>query len=206
MRLRHSNPQIEAIVRELLEQVLPVAHPKAVYIASWVDNKDSFSVDIEGARFTSRVLSKNLTMFKRVFPYVATCGCELEEIRISSQDMLKTYCLDVIKMLALGTAIARLSETVTKKYTLGQTSHMNPGSLADWPLPEQQKLFPLFGDVEKLIGVRLSTSSMMYPLKSSSGIFFTSDTRFESCQLCPRENCPGRRATYSTEMLEKYLG
>lgn len=204
--LRQKSGQVENMVEELIGQVQPVVRPKAIYRVSWVDSKTPDGVEIDGAKFTSRVLRANMDKVERVFPYIATCGVELEKIRIPDADVLKTYCLDVIKLLALGTAIAFMSETVKKKYALGQTSHMNPGSLEDWPLTQQKQLFSLFENAEQKIGVRLTESLVMYPLKSSSGIYFTSEIRFESCQLCPREKCIGRRATYSAELAGKYLG
>jgi len=206
LRLRQKSEQVESMVDGLIGQVQPVVRPKAIYRVSWVDNKTPEGVEIDGVKFTSRVLRANLDKVERVFPYVATCGTELEEIRIPAGDVLKTYCLDVIKLLALGTAIAFMSEAVKKRYALGQTSHMNPGSLEDWPLTQQKQLFSLFDHVEGKIGVRLTESLVMYPLKSTSGIYFTSEIRFESCQLCPREKCIGRRAPYSPELAEKYLG
>ena len=71
---------------------------------------------------------------------------------------------------------------------------MNPGPLKDWPLGEQRQLFFLFGDVKQAIGVELTESFLMYPVKSVSGIIFPTEVNYENCQLCPRENCPGRRA------------
>ena len=74
---------------------------------------------------------------------------------------------------------------------------MSPGSLEDWPITEQTKLFSIFGDTERLIGVRLTDSMLMVPRKSISGILFPSEEGFTSCQLCDRERCPGRKAPYS---------
>ena len=73
---------------------------------------------------------------------------------------------------------------------------MNPGSLADWPLREQRTLFALLGDVHGAIGVELTPSLLMTPTKSVSGILFPTAETFASCQLCPREECPNRRAVY----------
>jgi len=83
---------------------------------------------------------------------------------------------------------------------------MSPGSgAADiWPITQQKELFSLFGDVEGLIGVKLTVSYLMIPLKSVSGIIYQSETTFETCQLCPREACIGRRADYSPDLMRKY--
>jgi len=44
----------------------------------------------------------------------------------------------------------------------------------------------------------------MIPTKSVSGIYFQTEVRWENCQLCPMENCIGRRAPYSPELKKQY--
>ena len=78
----------------------------------------------------------------------------------------------------------------------GVVGRMNPGSLSDWPLTEQRPLFSLMGDTDAAIGVRLMPSLLMAPTKSVSGIVFPTESTFASCQLCPRDECPNRRAPY----------
>lgn len=46
----------------------------------------------------------------------------------------------------------------------------------------------------------------MVPVKSVSGIFFPTEIKFESCQLCPREVCISRRAPYTPLLVNKYEG
>ena len=74
----------------------------------------------------------------------------------------------------------------------------------DWPITQQKELFSLFGDVEELIGVTLTESCLMVPLKSSSGIYFPTEVTFETCQLCPREVCESRRAPYDRALAREY--
>jgi len=198
------NKYIGAIVQELIEIVRPIAKPKAVYEVSYVENKNEDSVYIDGVRFTSRVLRVNLDKVERVFPYVATCGRELDEIAVPSDDYMKYYCLDVIKEMTLRSAISYLTDYLTRNYALGQMSRMHPGSLEDWPITQQKELFSIFGNVEDLVGVKLTESFLMIPVKSVSGICFPTEIRFESCQLCPREVCSERRALYDPDLVRKY--
>jgi hypothetical protein len=83
-------------------------------------------------------------------------------------------------------------------------SYMSVGSLEDWPISEQKQLFSLLGDVEAAIGVQLTSSMLMLPAKSESGIFFPSETTFLNCQLCPRQNCEGRKAAFDPKMARDY--
>ena len=97
-----------------------------------------------------------------------------------------------------------LEEHIKEDFTPGIMSHMNPGSLSDWPITQQKILFSLFGDVEELIGVRLTESFLMDPIKSVSGIHFPTEFDFKSCMLCTRYPCVKRKAAYDPEMAKNY--
>ena len=202
--MRSRNQQIEGIVQELVDIARSVARPKAVYKVSYIDSKDGDTVTIDGVSFTGRVLRINLDRVERVFPHIATCGTELEEIIIPSGDVMKSFCFDAIKTMVVRSASTYLSNHLIKYYALDKMSRMSPGSLESWPLAQQKELFSLFRDTEELIGVRLTKSCIMVPLKSVSGIHFPTEIKFESCQLCPREKCIGRRAPYDPELAKKY--
>lgn len=192
-------------VQKLVSQAQAAARPKAICDVRYIEQRGENNVDIGGVRFTSRVLRINLGEAERVFPYVATCGTEVEDIDVSSDDIMGKFVLDTIKQMILGAALKSVREHIDRKHAPGQMSAMNPGSLEDWQISEQKQLFSLFGDVESLIGVRLTDSFLMLPLKSVSGMYFPTEISFVSCQLCPRERCSGRRARYDEELKKKYL-
>jgi len=204
--LHKESKHIESSLQEVIEIVRPIAKPKAVYKVSYVDNKNADSLYIDGVRFTSRVLRVNLDKIERVFPYVVTCGRELDEIAIPPDDVMKYYCLDAIKQTVLVSARRYLEDYLKGNYALGQMSRMGPGSgaLGDWPITQQKGLFSIFGNVEDLIGVKLTENFLMIPLKSVSGIYFPTRIEFKSCQLCPRESCSERRAPYDPALVKKY--
>ena len=209
MRLRNRSDNILGHIREMLDIARPIAKPKAVFDVAYIENKNGDSMEIGGIEFKSRVLRINLDKVERVFPYVVTCGRELDEIDIPSTDFIKGYYLDQIKETAVALARQYVEGYLKKRYALGQLSRMAPGAGAgdDWPITQQKELFSLFGGrekVEELIGVRLTDSFLMVPIKSVSGIFFPTEIRFESCQICPREQCIGRRAAYDPEVVKKY--
>jgi len=204
LRIRKLSKGIEETVQELIEIVRPVAKPKAIYEVSYVDNKDGDSLSIGGVRFTSRVLRVNLDKVGRVFPYVVTCGRELDEITVPSSDFMKCYYLDTIKEIVLRSASNYLKDYLKRNYAISQLSSMSPGALEDWPITQQRELFSIFGNVEQLIGVGLTEALYMVPLKSVSGIYFPTRIEFVSCQLCPREVCEGRKAPYDPDLAKKY--
>jgi hypothetical protein len=186
----------------MIDHVKKVAKPKAIYRESYIEAKGEETVTIDGITFTSRVLRRNLDKVERVFPYVATCGKEVDGIEISQGDFLKSFWLDTIKSHLLEISIHTLSELLDRKYRLGNTSSMSPGAgdAIVWPIEQQMELFSLFDDIERLIGVRLTDSFLMLPTKSLSGIRFQTEIDFRSCQLCYRKNCVSRMAPFDKEL------
>lgn len=192
-------------IQELVEKVEAVARPKAIYDLCYIDSKNEDGVEIAGAKFASRILRVNLDEVERVFPYIATCGTEVEDIELPSDDLMGKFALDITKQMVLGAAIGHLRKQIDKNHMPGKMSSMNPGSLEDWPISEQKPLFSIFGDVKALIGVELTDTFLMLPLKSVSGMHFATEHSFQNCQLCPRERCSGRRAPYDEKLKEKYF-
>lgn len=190
-------------VMDLVDAAHEIGRPKALYRACYLDSKGDNHVVIDGIKFTSRVLRVNLEDTYRVFPYLVTSGTELEEWSESVTDMFDSYCADVIKELAMGCARKKLMAHLDQEYGLKNSASMNPGSLADWPLKEQKNLFALLGDTEKLVGVKLTSSFLMVPIKTVSGIRFPKEGTYENCQLCSREVCPGRKAPYDKNLYDK---
>jgi hypothetical protein len=195
--------EAEADLHRMVEAAQSLARPKAVYKLAFIDAKEDQAVVLDGIRFTSRVLRVNLDTAQRVFAYVATSGRELETWADAQEDFLARFWADAINQAVLGAALKSFREYLTAQFAVSQLSAMNPGSLADWPLREQRPLFGLLGDVQAAIGVTLTPSLLMTPTKSVSGILFPSEETFASCQLCPREACPNRRAAYDPELFAK---
>jgi hypothetical protein len=160
------------------------------------------------ARFVSKVVRANLDEVERVFPYVATCGQELDAIPIARDDVFGQFCRDTVKEMALHAAMSHLVTHLKGTYSLETLVSMNPGSgdINVWPIEQQRELFAFFGDAAQSIGVTLTDSCLMVPNKSVSGLFYPSEDGFQSCQLCHREKCPGRRAPFDPHLWEERLG
>ena len=187
----------------LIQTARPHIEARAVYGVSYIDEKLPEAVQLDGVRFTSRVLRKNLDKAERAFPYVVTIGPALETTASSSEDLLDQYYLDEIGNFAVVGARQQLERHLQKHFGLGRISKMSPGSLKDWPINEQKKLFSLLGDVESSLGVKLTPSFLMLPAKSVSGIRFPTEHGFATCMLCPREGCPNRRAPHDPELYQR---
>ena len=185
---------------ESLDELVALAQglikPRAVYEVAYIGAKGERTVEVGGVTFQSPVLRKNLEQVNKVFPYIITVGPELERAASAQGDLLKQYYLEEMANIALESAAGWLGGQLEARYGVTGLANMSPGSLEDWPITEQTKLFSIFGDTEKAVGVRLTDSLLMLPRKSISGILFPSDEGFVACQLCERENCPSRKAAY----------
>ena len=194
----------DAEVEELIRYAMPLIEARAVYGIGYIEAKHENAVTVNGIRFESGVLRKNLDEAGRVFPYVVTIGEAFEEALRKEEDMLQRYYLDSVGNVALRAARSHLEELLRKKFGIDGISYMSPGSLEDWPIQEQRPLFDLLGDVKGAVGVTLNDSYLMIPGKSVSGMYFPTEVKFINCQLCPREDCPGRKAKYSAEKAEEF--
>lgn len=192
-----------AEVERLLAEARELARPKAMVKLAAVEEKGEDWVVIEGVRLESRVLRVNLDQAHRVFAYVATCGMEMQRWGEGLSDMLHSYWADEIKALALSAAVRTLTAHLVECYRPGRTATMAPGSLTDWPIQQQKPLFQILGDPTTAVGVELTDSYLMIPNKSVSGLRFPTEEPFESCLLCPRDACPGRRAPYDPDLYDR---
>jgi hypothetical protein len=191
-------------IQNLLEVANPLISAQAVYEVCYINEKFEDAVIIDGVRFSSQVLRRNLDRVGKVFPYVVTIGARLEEEAKKCTDLLEQYYLDNIGNIALIKARKHLEEHLHSSFALACLSYMSPGSLLDWPLEEQKPLFSLLKSAEKLIGVCLTENLLMIPRKSVSGIFFPTEVTFFSCQLCRREKCEWRKAQYNEDLVKQY--
>jgi hypothetical protein len=204
-RLRHNPARASSVnLDELLAQARSLIYLRAVYEISYTGAKGEDTVEVAGVIFRSRILRRNLDHAQKVFPFIMTAGPALETAASSSGDLLRQYYLEEMANIALENGAFWLAERLKTRYGFPELASMDPGSLEDWPITEQPKLFSVFGDTERLVGVRLTDSMLMVPRKSISGIFFPSEEGFSSCQLCERAACSARRTPFDKALAIRY--
>jgi hypothetical protein len=192
-------------LNRMIQHVEEITEPKAMYTLSAINDRNEDYVIIDNVRLSSRIMHVNFLETNRVFPYVITCGREIYEWAANIDDILEQYWADIIMEQALAAAMKYFHKHIEEEYGLDKYKAMNPGSLEDWPISQQRELFSILGNVKEAIGVELTDSYLMVPMKSTSGILFQTDSNYENCQLCPRETCPNRRARYNPRLYdEKY--
>jgi len=194
-----------ALISDLFETAQAVARPKALYREAFVEELSGARVRVNGFDFHSEVLAANLNNIHRVFAYVCTCGAEVDEWSRGGHDYVVSLWLDMIKEMFLIDAITFLREHIKTAFGLKRISAINPGSgnAENWPISQQKELFAMIGDVKGEVGVTLTDTCLMLPIKSTSGLLYPSEADFVNCALCFRENCQGRRAEFDKELYER---
>lgn len=196
----HVNNSYMNTFKSLMREAIAIAKPKAVYKKAVLESNGDGYVVIDGVRLNSRVVTVNLKEVSEFFPAIVTCGKELEEWANSFDDMLLNFWANALSEKAMHSAIEALVVQLKERYKLESVSKMNPGSVVDWSILEQRNLFTIIGNTEELIGVRLTKSSLMLPVKTVSGIWFPND-HYENCMMCSKK-CPNRKAIYDPKMYD----
>lgn len=198
MRVKPGSAQAAAC-QELAEQARALARPRAVYLPKRIDSLDETGFTAGGLRLSGSLFKTRLRAGQEIYLFLATCGTEISAWSGDfSGDLLRRYWADQLAERALRTAIRALEEDLRPLIDGEYLAAMHPGSLAEWPLNEQQPLFALLGGAAAACGVSLDRQCLMRPQKSVSGFYFGSASAYHDCELCPRPRCPNRRATINS--------
>ncbi len=194
-------PELSGVAEELFasasRMLIPVSIHRTAYIQEHQSEQDIHRVTVEGRKFRGKALGA-LDDVHRVFPYIASCGNQMESFDGCSVDMIAPYWLEELKLQALMQARDTLMHYVRETYRLQRVQSLNPGSgnTDIWPVEENHGIFSLLGGGDAA-GVRLTESSLMIPAKSVSGMLFSSIKHYDSCEHCEREHCPDRRVPFT---------
>jgi len=199
LHISREHKQYEAI-EAMYKEAVQIAKPVAIY-AAFAPEKYESGILINGIKLEEPFVCEKLKDHELVFPYVATCGGEVEAWSNSFTNMFEQYAADALKEIFLDAVIDAARDEIQADYFSAEKiiSTINPGSLSEWPIQGQVSLFEMLGgkdSVKNDIGVVLKDSMLMVPVKSVSGIAFASDTSYHNCQLCDKADCPSRVAPY----------
>lgn len=180
--------ELLAIVQK--KQLLEPALSYEIYTIAGIQ-QDQLRLD-EGTIFHSRILSKLLASAQELCIAVCTIGQKLEDMSADyfKQNMpLKGTLLDGIGNAALDAVSQYTCQIISREAEVRgykASSPLNPG-MTGWPVSNQQELLRL-AQAEK-IGVRLTTTMTMVPLKSLSMVFgigagMKTWSQAEACKRC----------------------
>jgi hypothetical protein len=197
------NAPMERMLKEKTSVCIQSMTPKAIYDRFEIDKVEEDLVHFKsGHIFCGPNISKILTGSKTAIITIFTLGSRVDQtINEESQsgDMLATIIMDSITTSLLDILGDFVGEKIKKEgieqQNWGTTCAYSPGQYK-WTIEEQKKIFDMIDG--KTIGVELNESYLMVPFKSISGVYgFGPEDEIDetrvACDLCPRENCIGRR-------------
>lgn len=164
-----------------------------------VDDK-KHRVMAEGREFkVGETVCRELKGSEQLAFYVCTAGKTISEksaMLLKGEDPVLGYVYDL-----LGSAIAEASSTLMQNHLKQEveksgariTNRYSPG-YCQWNVADQHVLFSLFPS--RPCGVSLTTSALMSPVKSVSGVIGIGrqvSYREYQCELCPRVDCVYRK-------------
>lgn len=190
---------------ELYEAAAPRIHPGLVLARFPVEEATQSGVRVGGRFFQSRVIAKKLREEPEVLLFLATCGRELGEYIAACADPLDSYLLDQIAYLAYQCASEQVSALAEREFGIARHVRLCPGSIIDWSVGDVLGIFALLDGLHQQLGVRVLSSGLIDPLKSTSGLLYETQEEFESCAICPRAGCENRKLPFDEDLQQAML-
>ncbi len=197
------NAQLENLLDAKREQCISEIEPKAVYDIFKIKRVEGGKVYFDsGNVFRGPNISKILKGSEIALIFIFTLGHRIGKLikeNSKSGDTLSTIVMDSVTTSLLTILGERFSEIARSEGKIHQgwesTCTYSPGQYK-WTIQEQKEIFNMVDGSS--IGVRLNPHFLMVPFKSVSGVYgfgpaHKIDKTKVACELCPRENCIGRR-------------
>lgn len=172
----------EAEFRELFDGAIKAARPFALYRELELEAVAPEGASFGGKAFKSYLLGQRLAQAGKAYPYIATCGRELDALPADRQDPLVEFWLESLKEAALDCAFAALEKEVLSRAGQPCVNWLEPADASSWSLTELAGIFELFPGQD---AVTLSEYMAMEPNKSRAGILHGSPGKLSNCEICP---------------------
>lgn len=120
----------------------------------------------------SKTVTAQFKNAEKMAVFICTAGQEITSasMQLSNEgDLVKSYIYDALGSVAVDKAMEKIQEELRKEANCMQldiSDWFSPG-YCEWNLSEQQQLFKLLP--ENFCGIKLTSSSLMTPVKSASG-------------------------------------
>jgi hypothetical protein len=197
--------QINETIQKILRIVVPIVRPQAAYKPCKVESLGVESFKIEKVIFTNLMLKNQLGQVDSVFPFIATCGNEVDSIDTQNFSENDLYCYTVIKEMVMFSALDHLQNILKHRYSLDYIFYLTPGEFQGWKIKDRKRLLTIMGHAHEKLGVKIRKDFSLKPEKTLVGLFYSVPFNLESCQLCQKNPCMGRRAVYNESLLKLYL-
>lgn len=181
-------------VFELVEEARGVSRGAGAALVLPLDLRADGSILLGDVEFKSPLLKERFSGLGRAFPYIVTEGREMAEWGARYKNTQDACIIHQIRQAAVKCCEQQIEKMLCDRFGMAVISSLNPGSLKDWPISEQARLFEVLGSIPAALAISLLPSGIMQPDYSVSGIFYQTDKKYYNCQLCPRDGCPNRKA------------
>ncbi len=195
---------------EMLKRIKTILRPKFCFViadGALDTEKNTLTVSVlsQGVNKVTtfdigKIIARQLRGSSAFAFFIATAGMEfqhfLEELK-RENDMVKLFIADAIGSVIAEKTADCMEEELQNSIDINDLYHTNrfsPG-YCGWHVSQQQLLFTLFGN-DAPCGVTLTESSLMYPIKSVSGVIGIGANVRKlpySCGLCDMKTCYKRR-------------
>jgi len=192
---------IDDLVRRLINETRPLLRPRGTYIIHDIQRMTDTQLCLKNGPTFEGPIAGFLKPASRVAIFIVTIGQRLEEVaeeRTGPGAMLNSYVLHAIGSAAVDAAADAMADHLLWHETQpdeATTPPFSPG-YCGMPLEQQQPLFTAL-DADR-VGVTLSPTMIMQPVKSISGLIGIGDRTVIDqhgvpCQWCKITDCQMRR-------------
>lgn len=190
-------PDILALLDEVLAQTKRICKPRILYRICNGQVLTPLHIEVGGVNFRpGKIITDSLVGSELFCLFVATAGREFEEFRHAykeSGDCVREFIADSVGSVLAEACVANIEQRLDHDLTVPHTLPYSPG-YCGWRITEQHLLFGMLPD--RPCGIELTESSLMFPIKSVSGIIGIG-SRVErkpyGCAICGNKTCYKRR-------------
>lgn len=194
---------VTALIDEILSESQHIRNIKAQYSVfdDVLFNNVNKSVSINGIVFhVKNIVFTQIKKSDSVALFLCTAGKEIgirSRKAMQERDFLKGYIYDVVGSEIVEAATDIMQEELGKSVSVSGhkiTNRYSPG-YCGWDVAEQHLLFRFFPD--NYCGIQLTSSALMDPVKSVSGIIGTGEnvkSNPYTCRMCNMKECAYRRS------------
>lgn len=192
--------QTSALIERAFLELESVANPKFIYRIFDLQCAEEEKICFGQVEIQSRSLGKNLKGCERIVLFGATLGIGVDQlmVRKSVTDMAEVVVLQACAAALLEAYCDECQETIAKEVHR-EGAFLRPrfsAGYGDFPIEFQRELMQIL-DCAKTIGLTMTESYMMTPVKSVTAVIGVSPTdtgcRNVPCEECKKQDCKYRR-------------
>jgi hypothetical protein len=158
-------------IERILETARSIPRPKVLYRLSEAKIIDDSHFMLDGVTFVSELGVEKIAKASYVFPNIVTAGIEIENYCLSRENVLDQYIIMELCNFACEFAREAMLRDMKKRFGVEIKDFIYPGE-DGFRLESGKKIFDLFENVEKEIGVTVTEMGLTTPSRTAYAICF----------------------------------